>query len=476
MTTLRFVVSCLLAVLISACMGLPAPHSAPSLATAAPLSIALNAQSGDWPAANWWQRYNDATLDALMTQAVVNAPSIASAEARFNSARESVRVSAAAEGLHVTAQGDVSRQRLSDNGLFPPQFLGFHWYNQADLGLQASYSFDWWHKRRSATYAAIDDARAAQAERSAAALTLGSAVADAYFGWQADQAQLALLREQLALAERRKAITQARIHAELEPSDGLHSLDAELAGLRESSVSLEYSAKLRRVMLAALLGINPEQLPTFTPQALPQVSTQLPANVHIDLLARRADISASRWQVEAAQQRLGVARAEFLPDITLNALAGLSSIDLAKLFNAGSAAPSVAAAIHLPIFDSGLLKAQYGARAAQLDAAIASYNDTLVTAAREVATQTLRLQQLAAQHTERDAQTTATQRQVEIATRRGQQGLSDARPALLATQALQQQRAALSTLDAQALSTEIGLIAALGGGYAVTAASETAAP
>ena len=88
-----------------------------------------------------------------------------------------------------------SRQRLSDNGLFPPDLLGFTWYNQMDLGLQASYTFDWWGKQRDAVEAAMDEAHASQADRSAAALMLASSVADTYFGWQADQSRLALARE-----------------------------------------------------------------------------------------------------------------------------------------------------------------------------------------------------------------------------------------------------------------------------------------
>ena len=461
---------------LPACAWLPpAPHLA-SMRHEAPLAATVAASQDAWPTANWWEQYGDDTLNNLMIQALATAPSLATAEARFNNARESVRVTAAIDGLRVDARGDVERQRLSDNGLIPPKFLGFQWYNQADLGLQASYSFDWWHKRRATITAAIDDAQAARLERSAAAISLGAAIADSYFGWQADQAQLTIARDQQALATRRRDITQARVAAELEAVDMVYISDAEIANLRESIVSLQYSAELRRVALAALLGVSTDTLPVFTAKPLPLVRMQLPNEVRIDLLARRADISASRWQVDAAQQRLGAARAEFLPDISLNALVGLSSIELSKLFNAGSAVPAITAAVHLPLFDSGRLRAQYGARAAQVNAAIANYNQTVVVAAREVATQTLKLQQIAAQLSERAAQIKTTTQLVEVAQTRNQQGLTDARPRLAAAQALQQQQAALTNLDAAAISAEINLILALGGGYqaAVTdAASAT---
>lgn len=453
------------AIAISACAGLPPKHPTPQLQDRAPLPSELSTAGETWPAANWWEKYQDATLNDLMARALANAPSMAAAEARFASARESIRVAAAAAGLQVEAQGSLARQRLSDNGLFPPQFLGFHWYNQADLGLRATYNFDWWHKRRYGISSAISAARAAQAERTAAALTLSSAIADGYFGWQADQAQLALVRAQQTLVERRQAIAQARLKAELEAADTVYALEAEVAALRETALGLQYSAELRRVMLAALLGSGVDQLPEFTAKPLPAVDARLPDNVRVDLLSHRADITASRWQVEAAEQRLGAARAEFMPDISISALAGLSSIDLGKLLDYGSRVPSVNAAIHLPIFDSGLLHAQYGARAALLEAAIASYNDTLVNAARDVAAQAITLEQLAAQRQAREAQLAAVTQQVALANRRTEQGINDARQALQLAQALQQQKAALTTLQAAALAAEIKLIAALGGGY-----------
>lgn len=455
-----------LPLLTTACSAwLPAAHRAAPIASEAPLAVTPAAGAPRWPAADWWHKYADSALDALIAQGLANAPSIANAQARFNNARESVRISAAAAGVRIDAQASVTRQRLSENGLFPAELLGFTWYNQADLGLQASYSFDWWHKRRAATLAAVDAARAAQAERSAAALALTAAIADSYFGWQADQAQRALLDEQLRLAMRHQQITAARIRAELEPADGQYPLDSELAALRAMRIELETSANLHRVVIAALLGVSTEQLPAFTATPLPAVSTRLPDNVRVNLLARRADIVASRWRVEAAQQQLHAARAEFMPDISINALAALSSIDLGRLFEAGSATPSIGAAIHLPIFDSGLLKAQYGVRAAQLDAAVAGYNEAVVSAAREVATHTLNLQQLGAQREQHLAQINAAQQLLSAAEARHQRGLTDARPVLSAGQLVQQRRAALAGLDAAAVSADINLQLALGGGY-----------
>ena len=184
-----------IAVLCVGCAGLPPKQKPVQLTDTAPLDGLGLAGGGGWPAPQWWERYQDPTLDRLIELAVASSPTLATAHARYDSARQSVRIAGAESGARVDASADIDRQRLSDNGLIPPQLLGFTWYNQADLGLQASYTFDWWGKQRDAVEAAVDQAHAAQADRSAAAMMLASSIADTYFGWQADQSRIALARE-----------------------------------------------------------------------------------------------------------------------------------------------------------------------------------------------------------------------------------------------------------------------------------------
>src|SRR5258708_17532101 len=193
------------AVLAAGCAGLPPKPPPAKLPTEAPLR-GLATEGGAWPSADWWKRYHDPDLDRLMDTALASSPTLATAHARFDNARQSVRIAGAAAGARVEASGDAARQRLSDNGLFPPRLLGFHWYDQYDLGLQASYTFDWWGKQKDSVDAAMDEAHAAEAQRSAAALVLASSVTDTYFGWQADQSRLALAREHEATVVREAAI------------------------------------------------------------------------------------------------------------------------------------------------------------------------------------------------------------------------------------------------------------------------------
>ncbi len=449
---------------VAGCAGLPIKPTPVSLPNSAPLD-GLEAAGGGWPDKEWWKRYQDPTLDQLIELSIASSPTLATAHARYDSARQSVRIAGADSGARVDAVADTDRQRLSDNGLIPPRLLGFHWYDQSDLGLQASYTFDWWGKQRDAVQAALDEAHAAEADRRAAALLLASSVADTYLGWQADQSRLALARERERLVQQEGAIAAARIHADLDPGDDLDRSGLALAAAREQIAALEGSAKLRVVELAALAGRAPSALPPLAPKALPAVGGNLPDDVTIDLIARRADLTASRWRVEAAEKNLESARAEFLPDISINALLGLQSIDVGTLLKYGSRVPQASAALHLPIFDAGRLKARYGASQAAIDSAVASYRETLVEAARDVAVQASTRAQLAAERTQRALEVDAAVQLQASAAARVRQGILDSRNELTASEAVLDQRDALLQLDSSALSADIALQRALGGGY-----------
>ncbi|MGA9422045.1 MAG: efflux transporter outer membrane subunit, partial [Rhodanobacteraceae bacterium] len=366
--------------------------------------------------------------------------------------------------------------RLSENGFIPTQFLGFTWYNQGDLDLQFSYDFDFWGRRRAAIEAAIDQARAAQAESNAAALLLTTAVADTYFAWQGDQLRLALARSAVGAQQHNRAIVAARTRQGIEDPDDLSKADAALSQTREQVLATEGSAQVRLVALAALLGVAPAALPKLDTRPLPRTDGGLPAGAGLDLVARRPDIAASRLRVEAAVQDVKQARAAFFPDINLKAMAGFSSIDLGKLLSPGSRVFQFAPAIHLPLFDAGSLRARYGTDRARLDSAIADYNAAVVDAARDAATQSLTLSMTLQRADEQAMQVAATQRQRDSAAARVRAGVSDRRALIAAEVQLLRQRDAAAVLATQRIAADLALIKALGGGYRASRPSKTSPP
>ncbi len=451
--------------LVAGCAGVPDKLPPPVLRDHAPLAgLPASARAG-WPDPEWWKRYHDPQLDRLVAMALEGSTDLAVARGRVRQAAQAARVAAAQSGLDINANARLTRQRMSEHGLIPTKFLGFTWYSQGDLGIGLDYTFDWWGKHRAAVESAIGKARAAEAQRSAAALALETSVARLWFEWLTDRARIDVARRQVAVQEKLLHITQLRAGAGLTPSDQVQQTQAALAGARQQLTALRGSAAIRRATLAALLGVAPAGLPPLEAHALPGVHGGLPAHAGIDLVARRPDIAASRWQVEAALRDTDVARAQFLPDISIKALAGLSSIDLGKLLTAGSRTFAVTPALHLPIFEGGLLRANYGLSRARLQAAIAQYNATVVDAARDVATQALKLQGLAEQRRQQALRLQAATRLHAHAAARQAQGLTSAEPALQAQGRLLQQRDATIVLHGRSLAADVGLVRALGGGY-----------
>ena len=472
----RVICLTVLLVLVAGCARAPARLDPPTLRDNAPLAgLELPVRAG-WPQAQWWRVYNDDQLDALVAQAMTHAPDLTLAQTRVRSAEQAARMAAAQAGLSIAGQAQVARQRITDHGLIPSQFLGFSWYNQADVGAQLQYDFDWWGKKRASIESALDQAHAAMAQRSAAALAIQYAVADTYFAWQADNARTGLAQQAVTAQQQLEHIAQLRVTQGVDLPDTAAAARAQAAAAREMLVALEGSARIRHAALASLLGIAPNELPPLQPRPLPTVEAGLPANTGLDLLARRPDIAANLWLVQAALKQTDVARAEFYPDISISAMAGLSSIELDKLLTSGSRVFGLTPALHLPIFSGGRLQANYGIARAQLDSAVAQYNTTVVTAAREVAMQALAAQQTAARARQQDTQLQAGRQLLANAQARQRQGVRDAREALAAQAQLLQQRDAALQLQAETVATDLNLIKALGGGYQLPASTPTTSP
>ncbi|MGH8457132.1 MAG: TolC family protein, partial [Stenotrophobium sp.] len=192
---------------------------------------------------------------------------------------------------------------------------------------------------------------------------------------------------------------------------------------------------------------------------------KLPDHLPVDLLARRPDVLAARARVDAASHGEAAAKAAFYPDINLSAFAGLGAIGLNNLFQSGARTYGAGPAIHLPLFESGQLKAGYRAAHADVDAAIAAYNDTVLQAVQQTADQ-LSLIASSRQQIGQNLQTlAASEDALRIAQARYREGLTGRLAVLAAqTRVLAAQRTQVELVEAQAVA-RVTLLLALGGSF-----------
>jgi multidrug efflux system outer membrane protein len=430
----------------------------------AQLSASIKLARDGWPDAQWWTTYNDPQLNALMTQALHDAPTLQTAATRIGAAHAALQLQKATEGFNVDFKASANRQRYSATGLFPAP-IGGAVYNEATLQLGGTYDFDWWGLHRAQIAAAVGEVNARQADYAQAERSLSAAVAQSYFSLQADWAMLAKLHQ---LTDARRALlddAHRRIEHGMASINVQRRAEAALAEAQRQSADMEMQAGREREALRALLGADGNALSTLAPQPLPDMPAALPSSLGIELLARRPDLQAARWRVQASLSRIDAAQAAFYPSVNLTALFGQDSLSLSNLMQAGSRTFFIGPALNLPIFDSGRLQAQLGSQRNARDAMIADYNQAIVTAVREVAQEGVSLQGLEREQAQQAQVTQASLALLDGAQRRLHAGLAEHADVLKAqAQVLQEQGTALQLQGLQ-LNTEVALIRALGGGY-----------
>jgi NodT family efflux transporter outer membrane factor (OMF) lipoprotein len=422
---------------------------------------------GGWPRADWWSMFSDPKLDALVTQALAGNPSLRAAEARVRVAR--ALTDAARSALYPTLDLNASagRQRVSENNIIYGPVAGST-INQGRMTLDFAYEFDFWGKHRDELAAALGEARAAEADFAAARLVLAAAVAQTYFQIETDLATAEVTRQTLAEREGLRELNRQLANRGLETSIPARQSDEQVASSRVALSAAEVAILLDRHQLAALAGLGPDATLDVQPtletyeRALP-----LPADLPIDLLARRPDIAAQRLRVEAAAARIGAAKADFYPNVNLAAFVGLDVVALhgLNLFNAGSGVAGAGPAIHLPVFEAGRLQAGLRGRYGEYDAAVVQYNETLVDALRQVADQIVSVRAARQQVDDQaDALAAATDAN-RLTLDRYRAGLTNYLDVLVNEERLFAERLNHVRLRGRNLALVVETIRALGGGY-----------
>ncbi len=434
-------------------------------------SLGAASATGEWPALDWWKRFGDPQLDALVDEALAGSPNLRLAQARLDQARAQARIAGASLGPQVSGEASINRQRFSENYIFPPPIGGAS-FTTTQLSLDASYEVDLWGRNRAAYEAAIGRTRAAQAEAFASRLVLSAGVASVYVQLARGYEQLDLARRTLEDREGVQRLTTDRVRAGLDSRLELKQVETSIPAARARIAQIEEEIALSRTQLAALLGKGPDRGLALERPQLHMTAVALPSQVPADLLGRRPDIVASRARVEAASRDIASAKAAFYPNLNLTALIGVQSVTMSKLLESGSAIPSVGGAISLPIFDAGRLRGNLAARDADYDAAVEQYNQALVDALREVVDQLASMRSVEVQRIQADMAYAAAQEAYDLSVTRYKAGIGSLLQVLTAETQVLEQRNLRADLHARELALSINLIRALGGGYDVQVAKQ----
>lgn len=454
--------------LLASCAAIPKLQPAltarPSESYAAERSFV--AARSEWPSDQWWTAYGDPQLDRLIDEALAGSPDLAAARARIRKA-QALAGEAAASTLP-TLNGNASYQsvRQSYNNGIPAALVPHGFNDQGRASLDFAYEFDFFGKNRAALAAATSNAKAAEADAAAARLALSTNVAAAY----ADLAQLYADRDAaedaVSTRQQSAALIDQRLTNGLESQDASEAAHSNLASARANLRAVDESLNLTLNRLAALLGAGPDRGLAITRPGIAGLKPfGLPADLRADLVGRRPDVTAARLRAQAAGQGVKQAKAQFYPDINLNAYIGQQSLGLDQFAKSSSLIGAVGPALRLPIFEGGQLRANYRGAAADYDAAVASYNGVLTQALKDVADVAVSYRALDERLAQSREAFEDSRRAHAITLQRYRGGLATYLEVLTAEDVMISNQQVLADLQARAFTLDVALVRALGGGF-----------
>jgi NodT family efflux transporter outer membrane factor (OMF) lipoprotein len=413
----------------------------------------------------WWTLFHSASLNGLIDDALKHNADLEAAHASLQAAWESVYAQRGAYFPTVNASVNPTRQDDA-NDVASGVASNADLYTLTTAQVSVSYMLDIWGANRRQVESLTAQANAQRFQLEATYLSLTSNVVNTAIQEASLRAQIELTHKIIDEQERILATLQ-RQQALGDVSDA--AVAAQVATLEQSRASLpplDKQLAQQRDLLATLTGRTPDQRidAQFDLDGL-QLPTQLPLSLPAQLVEQRPDVRASEEQLHSASAQVGVAIANRLPNVQINASLGTASEKTSQLFTAASGFWAVGASVTQPLFDGGTLKhKQRGAEAAYRQAA-AQYRSTVLGAVQNVADTLHAIDADARSLAAAERAEQAAAHSLDIARR--QLALGDISESAMLNAQLTWQQAALNLVQARAAryADTVALFQSLGGGW-----------
>jgi len=416
----------------------------------------------------WWGIFQDPALHELLSTAVVANRDVQVAVARVLESRAQLGVARAAQFPQVNAGASYQYTRPnSENSPFlngsrgRSPFTGDDFETSVDL----AFELDLWGRLRRATEAARAELLAREENRGAVLITLVSDVARTYFDLLELDQELEIARRTLQTREESLQLQRRRFQQGLSTQLDVDRADAEAAVAAATVPDLERRIAQNENTLSVLLGRNPGPIARGTPLDGQRLPPAVPAGLPSALLERRPDIRQAEQTLVAANARIGVAKAEYFPKITLTGVLGVESVSLSDLFTGGSRFWSIGPAMTVPLFTAGRIKNTVKGFEARQQQAALQYLQTIQQAFREVEDALVSHRKVRDIRAERERRVTANRRALSMVTLRYDRGLSTQLEVLDIQRELFSAELEFASATRDQLTAVVQLYRALGGGW-----------
>jgi multidrug efflux system outer membrane protein len=449
---------------LSGCAAVGPDYARPGLLLPGTYAEAATADANAPLPVDWWKLYGDATLNDLVTAALVQNADIRVAVAKVEEAEAALRETEAGLLPEVDLGGNASRTRSSTLTATPIPANAAVIKNDLKITAATSFELDFWGRLRRTAEASRAQALGTRYAKDVVGLTLAGATAQAYFSLRSLDAQTAVAAQTLTAREESLAVVRSRARGGLASDLELNQAQGAYA---DAAVQLKELRRQRSVVehqLGALTGkldlaLAPGDLRNMPLPPLP------PAGLPSTLLDRRPDVRQAEQNLVSANAQIGVAKAAQLPTFSLTASFGGQSAAFSNLLKSGAGIWSLGLGALMPVIDSG----KYAARTEQAEArqrqSLASYQKAVETAFREVADALTNVQQAADTETDLQARVDAARNALRLARLRYESGYSAYLEVLDAQRTANDAELALVRNRQSRLAYSVDLMKSLGGGW-----------
>ncbi len=333
----------------------------------------------------WWKRFNDPVLDALIGQGLASSPDIKTALSRITESRgeRSVVLSGLLPSVTGSATDRIQRKDEQSTGLVTRS-------QTSNLSFDMSWEIDLFGRRLQNLAASTKDVQKTVENYYAAQVTLTADIGAAYITLRGAQARLEVLQRNVKTRSETTQITrwkqESGISDMLEVQQAVSTLDQARAAIP----TIQQTISEIKNRLAVLCGQTPGALDRLLDRtrSLPRVPAKVAVGIPAEALRNRPDVRAAEDAVLAAYHRKTAAELERLPTVDLSGTLGLEALRTGTLFSPETAARTLAgnllAGMVQPIFEGGRITANIRINEAQAKQAVFGYESTVLTALSEV--------------------------------------------------------------------------------------------
>ena len=423
------------------------------------------AVSGDW-----WKLLHDPLLDSLMQRCAKQNLQVRIAASRVSETRAYYAITDASLYPQVSLGGGYASNRLSKNAAPYNSFNApnFPWgFDTYKAGFDASWEPDIFGGGRRDVEAALADVEASEENQRGMLLTMMGEVARNYVELRGYQLGLEIAQKNLAVQSDMLAMIKDRRQQGVVADIDVVRTEAQVAGTEAQIPVLESQQWQAIHRLAVLLGEDLDNLAAelLERKPIPVPPEQVPVGVAADMIRRRPDIRRAERQLAAATARIGVARADLYPKLSISGSFSLQSQTLANLFERNSRGYSIGPSVSYPLFDAGRVRALVKVKTAQQEQTLLGYEQTVRQAIEEVRNAAVAFSKAHTQRLSLLRATQANEQAVFLARQLYEKGLSDLTTVLDSQRQLFQSQDALARSETFETTSLIALYKALGGGW-----------